>query len=154
MKYHIKKLINYSFEIMKLHFMKYLITGIFMTITSTFLMWLFVDYLGILAALVNVPMRIFFFLIKYPVYNSLNMLHKGKGMFMKYLIAGSFFFIIALIVSTYVMWLFVDYLTLPIYNLGIINFNITPVIYVNFLWVVFEFISRFYFFKIAKVFSH
>ena len=154
MRIQFKKFMNYFFELMKLHFVKYLTVGIFMTITTTLIMWFFVDYIGILASIVNIPLRIFFFLIKYPIYNSLNMLHKGKNMFMKYLIAGSSFFIIALIASTYVMWLLVDYLNLPKISINIININITPVIYVNILWIIFEFISRFYFFKFFKVFSH
>ena len=136
MKIQLKKFMSYFFELMKLHFMKYLTVGIFMTIFTTFLMWFFVDYLGLLASLVNIPMRIFFFFVKYPIYKSLKMLHEGKNMFIKYLIAGSSFFIIALIASTYVMWLFVDYLnliSLPI-KISFININITPVIYINISW--------------------
>jgi hypothetical protein len=124
------KLMKFVEDLFKKNFTKYFMTGVVMTILTTFLMWFFVDIVGYLAVYVNPIMNTCVFLLKFITYHKIKMFNKNRSNFFKYL--GVWLFL--LVLSTFLLWIFVDIMGLW-------------VVFVTLCVVVLNFILRFIIYK-------
>ncbi len=62
-------------------FTKYTVIGLFVTFTSVFFMWLFIDIFGIHTPLASSFLVVVLFFMKFMAYNKVNLIHKQ---FIKY----------------------------------------------------------------------
>lgn len=122
-----KSIIN---KLKKMNFVKYTLTGIIVTIVSTFLLWFFVDILHLMASVTAIFISPFIFFFQFFLYKKLKMFNDNKSNFIKYMIIWIFLNLLVI----FLLWLFVD----------IIHFR---VVIINPIIVIFMFIFRFCLFK-------
>lgn len=125
-----------SLKFKPLSFIKYGVSGVLFTIFTSFIVWLLIDLLKFPTLWVFIPLNISVFLLKYPVYKQINLLKSG---FWKYIIEGGIIFLLTLGFGSWFMWLFVDILGQPAYLM-------------NFCSIAMVFLSRYFLFKIRKLF--
>lgn len=124
---------DFIIKLLKYNFIKYGIISAVVTIITTAILWFFVDIVGVLASVVNVPLTLSVFFLKYYLYKKSIFKH-GKSTFLIYVIIA----IIILAISTGCLFLFVDVLKYP-------------VVIVNPIVVVFTFFLRFGFYKVFRI---
>jgi putative flippase GtrA len=90
----------------KNNFIKYLITGINSTILSTFLLWLFVDLMNLLASVMSIVISFFIFFFKFFFYKKTKMFNNNKNNFTKYCLI----WILVTFLNAFLLWLFVDFM--------------------------------------------
>ena len=95
-------------DLLKITFVKYFIIGGFITVFTTFVLWLAIDIFGFLAVIVNPIVSIFIFCMKFFIYGKAGLFNNNKGNFIKYV--GIWIFLVSL--STFLLWVLVDKLHL------------------------------------------
>ncbi|MBW3020175.1 hypothetical protein KY334_02675 [Candidatus Woesearchaeota archaeon] len=137
MKYY-TELKKIALKLTRHHFSRYLILGVIFTIFTSLIMGILVDIKGFPSLLIYIPLTIFVFLIKYPIYKTVGLLD-GRG-FIHYVFAGSLIFFILLGLSSLLVWIFVDLAGFPAFI-------------VSFLAVCVNFVLRFQLYKSFKIFK-
>jgi putative flippase GtrA len=115
-------------------FTKYSVVGLLATFASVFLMWLFIDVLGMYTLLASCIVVVGLFFVKFSAYNKVNLIHRQL---VKYTIIQ----ISSGLVYTIGVWVLID----------ILNF---PTVYSSAVAVCGLFVIRFILFKITKLTVH
>ncbi len=79
----LKKILGIPFNV---NFWKYFGTGLVALILSTFLLWIFVDLLNLLASVMSVVTSLIIFFLKFVFYNKLRMFNQKRKNFTKYIV--------------------------------------------------------------------
>lgn len=133
-----KKILKYAAFLLKEHkhknLIKYLLIGAVMFLITTLVLSLFVDLLGFKAALINPPLYVAIFFLKFFTYKKTKTFNSNKRNFILYTLIT----LGVLIASTLFLWIFVDRLG---FSVKIVN----PIV------ITFVIIMRFSLFKLFKI---